>query len=147
MKKILFALCAILGIVACEQEPNVEMEQTLKLSVDNSEIYADGEQAATFTVKDLQGNVVEGATIYFAETNEALDGNTFKTKYAGQYKFYAKKDNAISNDITVVAKVKEDTPDNPDTPETPEPEEPTDPETPEEPTDTDTPEGDGTTTE
>lgn len=119
MKKILFALFAILGIVACEQEPNVEMEQTLKLSVDNSEIYADGEQAATFTVKDLQGNVVEGATIYFAGTNEALEGNTFKTKYAGQYKFYAKKDNAISNDITVVAKVKEDTPDGPDNPDDP----------------------------
>ena len=127
MKKILIALVSILGLAACEVEPINEVEQTLKLSVDNSEIFADGEQVATFIVKDLQENIVEGATILFTETNEALDGNTFKTKFAGQYKFYAKKDNAISNDVTVVAKVKEnnDNPDNPENPENPGGQDPT----------------------
>ena len=106
MKKILFALFALMGIVACEQiSVDPIIEETLKLSADKSEIVADGSDAATFTVKDANDNVVD-ATIYFAETNEALEGNTFKTKYAGEYKFYAKLNNEISATITIVAKAK-----------------------------------------
>lgn len=79
MKKILFALVAMLSIVACEQEPEAPIvEQNLVLTADNEQIYANGEQAATFTVKDSEGAVVEGATIYFANTHEALEGNSFK---------------------------------------------------------------------
>ncbi len=111
MKRLLFALVAMLGIIACETEPQTPVvEQTLQLSADNTEIYADGAQTATFTVKDSQGDVVEGATIYFANTNEALEGNTFKTKYVGTYTFYAQKGNDKSNTITIEAlEVKEDT--------------------------------------
>ena len=111
MKKILFALVAMLSIVACEQEPEAPVvEQNLVLTADNEQIYANGEQAATFTVKDSEGAVVEGATIYFANTHEALEGNSFKTKYAGTYSFYAKKENSKSNTITITAnEVKEDT--------------------------------------
>ena len=75
MKKILFAMIALLGIVACEKEPATTAE-SIKLVVDNSEIYANGIQAATFSVTNDKGVAVEGATIYFAETNEALAGNT-----------------------------------------------------------------------
>ena len=86
MKRLLFALVAMLGIIACETEPAAPVvEQTLQLSADNTQIYADGTQTATFTVKDSAGEAVEGATIYFADTNEALEGNTFKTKYVGTY--------------------------------------------------------------
>lgn len=105
MKKLLFALVALMGIVACETTPIDTVEQTLQLSVDNSEIYANGVQTATFTVKDSDGVVVNDATIYFEETNEALTSNSFKTNYAGEYKFYAKKGNAKSNTVNVIAKV------------------------------------------
>ena len=116
MKRLLFAFVALLGIVACEpQEPIVE--QVLELAADKSEITADGSDVATFTVKNAEGNTVD-ATIYFADTNEALEGNTFKTKYAGEYKFYAKKDNSKSNEYTIVAKEATDTP----VPPTPKPE-------------------------
>ena len=108
MKKILFALVALLGIVACEQVGvDAVVKETLKLSVDKSEINTDGADIVTFTVKDSSDAVID-ATIYFADTNEALEGNTFKTKYAGEYKFYAKRGNEKSNTITIIAKVKSD---------------------------------------
>ena len=108
MKKILFALCALLGIVACEHnEADTVITETLKLSADKSEIINDGADAVTFSVKDASDAAVE-ATIYFADTNEALEGNTFKTKYAGEYTFYAKRGNEKSNTITVVAKKADD---------------------------------------
>ena len=81
---------------------------------------ANGTDVATFAVADSKGAAVTDATIYFADTNEALTGNTFKTRYAGEYKFYAKRSNEKSNTIIVVA-VKAETPDNPgDEPGTPE---------------------------
>ncbi|MBR5818773.1 MAG: IdeS/Mac family cysteine endopeptidase, partial [Alistipes sp.] len=109
MKKILFALAALLGIVACENEPAVEVQQTLTLSADKVDIVADGEDVATFTVKNSNDEVAE-ATIYFEETNEALEGNTFKTKYTGEYKFYAKNGNNKSNTLTINAIEKGNTP-------------------------------------
>ena len=107
MRKILFALVALLGIVACEQTTVTTVSESLKLAADKSEIVADGADEVTFTVKDSHDAVVE-ATIYFADTNEALEGNTFKTKYAGEYKFYAKKGDAKSNTFTVTAKSNND---------------------------------------
>ena len=112
MKRVFFALVALLGIVACDPEPTTTIEQNLMLSADKSEITADGADMATFAVKDTEGNSVD-ATIYFADTNEALEGNSFKTKYAGEYKFYAKKDNSKSNEYTIVAKEATETPEPP----------------------------------
>ena len=108
MKKSLFALVALLGFVACE-EPTIDttINETLKISADKNEIISNGTDVVTFTVKDSSDAVVD-ATIYFADTNEALEGNTFKTKYAGEYKFYAKRDNEKSNTITIVAEAKSD---------------------------------------
>ena len=79
MKKILFALVALLGIVACDTNEPV-VEQKINLSADKSEIVADGNDVVTFTVKNLEGEVLEDATIHFADTHEALEGMTFKTK-------------------------------------------------------------------
>ena len=104
MKKILFALIALLGITACEQVNVESNNESIKLSVDNTEIYANGTQAATFSVVNDKGEALNDATIYFSDTNEALEGNTFKTKYAGEYKFYAKRGNSKSNIVKVVAK-------------------------------------------
>ena len=112
MKKILFALVALLGIVACEQ-PAEEIQQTIKLSADKMEITADGNDTATFTVVDSNDNAVVDATLYLADTNEALEGMTFKTKYVGEYKFYAKKGNSKSNEVVVVAKEVNVTPEPP----------------------------------
>lgn len=103
MKKIFFAIVALLGFVACDQnEPAIE--EKLQLLVDKSEIVANGEDSATFTVKNANGEVVENATIYYADSHEALEGKSFKTKYAGEYSFYAKYEAATSDVMTVVAK-------------------------------------------
>ena len=115
MKKILFALVALLGVVACEQiEVDNVITETLKLSANKSDIIADGTDVVTFTVKDNSDAAID-ATIYFADTNEALEGDTFKTKYAGDYKFYAKRGNEISNTIVVVAKTNGNNGDEPST--------------------------------
>ena len=102
MKRLIFALMALLGIAACEPQPPVDPTQTLLLSVDKPIIVADGVDTATFTVTDHNKNEVN-ATILFADTKEAIEGNTFKTKYAGEYVFYAKYGNDISNPIGVKA--------------------------------------------
>ena len=114
MKKILFALVALLGFVACDTNEPV-VEQKINLSADKSEIVADGNDVVTFTVKNLEGEVLEDATIHFADTHEALEGMTFKTKYAGEYSFYAKRGTAKSDVWTVTAKEpsNNDDPDNP----------------------------------
>ena len=114
MKRLIFALMALLGIAACEPQPPVDPTQTLLLSVDKPIIVADGVDTATFTVTDHNKNEVN-ATILFADTKEAIEGNTFKTKYAGEYVFYAKYGNEISNPIGVKATEPGETP-------TPEPE-------------------------
>ncbi len=108
MKKILFALVALLGIVACEETTIEPIKESIKISADKNEIVADGTDIVTFTVQDYEGNNIEEYKILFADTNEELVGNTFKTKYAGEYKFYAQRRNEISNTIVVTAKAKSD---------------------------------------
>lgn len=105
-----FLIFALLGLIACETEPQETTQGTLYLYADNTEIYANGEDAVTFTVKDKEGTVLEDASIYFADTHEALDGNQFKTKYAGQYSFYAKRGMSQSTIIEVTAKKVDETP-------------------------------------
>ena len=102
MKKILFALVALLGFAACETNEPVR-EYELSLLVDKAVIIANGEDTVTFTVENWEGQVVEDATIHFADTHEALEGMTFKTKYAGEYSFYAKRGTAKSEVWTVLA--------------------------------------------
>ena len=109
MKKILLALVAMLGIVACETVPPQDPVQSLNLKADKLNIIADGEDKATFTVTDANNNEVN-ATILFADTNEAIEGNMFKTKYAGEYAFIAKYGNEISNVISIVATEPGETP-------------------------------------
>jgi hypothetical protein len=104
MKKILFALVALLGIVACEEQLPKDPAQTLIITADKLSIEANGEDMSTFTVTNKEGNEVN-ATIRFYETQEALESNTFKTKYAGEYTFiaYSTNTNEVSNVITITA--------------------------------------------
>ena len=109
MKKILSVILAIAGLVACDSnDPTVETK--LQLEADKSEIVANGEDAVMFTVKDIEGNILEDATIHFADSHEALEGKSFKTKYAGEYSFYAKRGAAQSEAINITAKEDNNTP-------------------------------------
>lgn len=118
MKKLFFALVALLGFVACDSnEPSFEPK--LQLIVDKAEIIANGEDCVTFAVKYDGNDVTADATIHFADTHEALEGNTFKTKYAGEYEFYAEYGSSKSEVWQVYAK--EDKGDDP-VPPGPEPE-------------------------
>lgn len=103
MKKILFALIVFLGIVACEKEPSTEIQQVLELSVDYSEIDADGEQVATFATT-LNGEDV-AAIVYDAAVHKALAGKTFSTFDAGTYTFYAKYGDLTSNEVEVTVRM------------------------------------------
>ena len=69
-----FLIFALLGLIACETEPQETTQETLYIYADNTEIYANGEDAVTFTIKDVEGTVVEDASIYFADTNVCQDG-------------------------------------------------------------------------
>ena len=109
MKKLFFALVAILGFVACDStEPSFEPK--LQLIVDKAEIVANGEDCVTFAVKFDGNDVTADATIHFADSHEALEGNTFKTKYAGEYSFYAKYGSSKSEVWQVYAKEDNNTP-------------------------------------
>ena len=95
MKRLFFALVALLGIAACEpkepQEPIVE--QVLKLTADKSEITADGTDLATFTVKDAEGNTLyvygifdQAGTRYDGMAKKPAVGDTVTVLgAAGQY--------------------------------------------------------------
>ena len=110
MKKILFMLLAIAGFVACDsKEPSFEPK--LQLLVDKAEIIANGEDCVTFLVKFDGKDVTADATIHFADSHEALEGNTFKTKYAGEYEFYAQYGSSKSEVWQVYAKEDNDAPD------------------------------------
>ncbi len=109
MKKILFMLLAIAGFVACDsKEPSFELKP--QLLVDKAEIIANGEDCVTFAVKYDGRDVTADATIHFADSHEALEGNTFKTKYAGEYEFYAQYGSAKSEVWQVYAKEDNNTP-------------------------------------
>ena len=70
------------------------------ISVDKTRIEADGTDYATFTVTPAD------AEIYWykgTETATKLNGNKFNTSIHGTYSFYAKKDELVSETITVEA--------------------------------------------
>ncbi|MBR2367415.1 MAG: hypothetical protein IKA81_02245 [Alistipes sp.] len=76
-----------------------------QLFADKAEIKADGEDMVTFTVTCDEEDVTESSTIINLITNEPLEGNTFTTTEAGEYKFMATCENnpLPSDEITIVA--------------------------------------------
>ena len=108
MKKLfsIFALLSLaVGFTACEkvaQENNTDTPTTtITLSVDKSEIAADGKEFATFSVD------VADAQIICLNDNSVLSTNTFKTTTAGEYRFAAIKGGVKSNEVKVIAKALE----------------------------------------
>lgn len=81
----------------------LEHTSNLVLSVDKPEIWANGEDVVTFTVKYNAEDVTHSATIKMNGT--AITGNTFTTVNTGEYKFTAVMyDGKTSNEVTVTAK-------------------------------------------
>ncbi|MBR5215779.1 MAG: IdeS/Mac family cysteine endopeptidase [Bacteroidales bacterium] len=128
MKKLLFILSLFFIITSCDKTP------IITLSVDKSEISADGKDIATFKVisTDKHNNeedVTNNSQIFFADSKLEVGSTTFSTTEPNSYSFYATYEDAVSNKVTVTAiEVEEE-------PETPEdPQDPQDPQDPEEPT-------------
>lgn len=76
-------------------------DQTVILKVEPATIVADGVQTATFSVT-FNGEAVD-ATIYNAEDESPLEGNTFTTTTAGEYTFFALYQETRSNVVKVSA--------------------------------------------
>ena len=125
MKKLFYlSLLILLYVTSCKPKPPVEETKPITLSVDTTEILANGEDIATFTVLCDKEDVTDDCLIYFAANNEQLSGYTFSTTEPDTCKFYARRGEVKSNTVTIIAK--EVVPDEPD-----EPEDPDEPEIPE----------------
>ena len=136
MKKLLFVLSLILLITSCDKTP------IITLSIDKSEISADGKDFATFKVISVdkhnnEEDVTNNSQIFFADSKLEVGSTTFSTTEPNSYSFYATYEDAVSNEVSITAIEVEEEPETPETPETPEepetPETPENPETPEEP--------------
>ncbi len=116
MKKFfsLIAMIAAVAMVSCEPTPSPEPDPTpekLTASVSPSEITADGQSKAVFTVK-YGDKAVSNVKAYVNGTETALSNLTFTTKTAGTYKFYftyewKTGESVKSNEVTVTAKAAE----------------------------------------
>ena len=128
MKKLLFILSLFFIITSCDKTP------IITLSVDKSEISADGKDIATFKVisTDKHNNeedVTNNSQIFFADSKLEVGSTTFSTTEPNSYSFYATYEDAVSNKVTVAAIEVEEEPEDPEIPEDPQ-----DPQDPEEPT-------------
>lgn len=116
MKKFfsLIAMIAAVAMVSCEPTPSPEPDPTpekLTASVSPSEITADGQSKAVFTVK-YGDKAVQNVKAYVNGAETALSALTFTTKTAGTYKFYftyewKTGESVKSNEVTVTAKAAE----------------------------------------
>ena len=94
-------------IVATATGDEPQPENEVALSVDKGEIEADGNDVATFTVT-VDGNAVtEGYTIKNLNYNTDLEGNTFTSNVAGDFRFVAEYEGVKSNEVEVKAIKKE----------------------------------------
>ena len=107
MKKFLsiFAIVALaLGFTACEPtvEPQPETQKPT-LSVDKSEILANGADKATFTAT-VDGVESADIQIISLKDNSILSGNTFTTTEPGKYQFKAIYGQESSDVVEITAK-------------------------------------------
>ena len=116
MKKFfsIIAMIAAVALVSCEPTPTPDPDPTpekLTASVTPSEITADGQSKAVFTVK-YGDKAVSNVKAYVNGTETALSNLTFTTKTAGTYKFYftyewKTGESVKSNEVSVTAKAAE----------------------------------------
>ena len=98
MKKLLLVLAIIcLVLPSCKKT-------TITLSVDKTEITADGIDVAKFKViANDEDNVTKEARIFFSDTNKEVGGTSFSTTEPKTYSFYATYEDATSEKVTVTA--------------------------------------------
>ena len=85
-------------ITSCKKTP------VITLSVDKTEISADGVEIATFKVIcDDDEDVTKNCRIFFSDTKKELGATTFSTTEPNTYSFYATYEDATSNTVTVTA--------------------------------------------
>ncbi len=116
MKKFfsIIAMIAAVALASCEPTPTPDPDPTpekLTASVTPSEITADGQSKAVFTVK-YGDKAVSNVKAYVNGTETALSNLTFTTKTAGTYKFYftyewKTGESVKSNEVSVTAKAAE----------------------------------------
>ena len=116
MKKFfsIIAMIAAVALASCEPTPTPDPDPTpekLTASVTPSEITADGQSKAVFTVKYGE-KTVSNVKAYVNGTETALSNLTFTTKTAGTYKFYftyewTTGETVKSNEVSVTAKAAE----------------------------------------
>lgn len=107
-------MIAAVALVSCEPTPSPEPDPTpekLTASVSPSEITADGQSKAVFTVK-YGDKAVSNVKAYVNGAETALNALTFTTTTAGTYKFYftyewKTGESVKSNEVTVTAKAAE----------------------------------------
>ena len=107
-------MIAAVALASCEPTPTPEPDPTpekLTASVTPSEITADGQSKAVFTVK-YGDKAVSNVKAYVNGTETALSNLTFTTKTAGTYKFYftyewKTGETVKSNEVSVTAKAAE----------------------------------------
>ena len=110
MKKLfnIFALLSLAtSFVACEntEQPTPDnKEYQVELSADKAEIMADGQDAATFTVEVDGSNTTDGVMIICLNDNSVLEGDTFTTTTAGEYRFKASYKGFTSAEVKITAK-------------------------------------------
>ena len=98
MKKLLFILAMICMITSCNKTP------VITLSVDKTEISADGKDIATFKVIcDDDEDVTKDCQIFFTDTKKEVGATSFSTTEPNTYSFYATYEDATSNTVTVTA--------------------------------------------
>lgn len=79
-----------------------EVEKIITLEADKSEIVADSTETVTFTVKVDGIEVTYGYEITNLNYNVAIEGNTFVSDVAGEFKFQAKYENKwLSNEVSI----------------------------------------------
>lgn len=79
-----------------------EAEKIITLEADKSEIVADNTETVTFTVKVDGAEVDNNYQIINLNYNAPLEGNTFVSDVAGEFKFQAKYDGKwLSNEVTI----------------------------------------------
>ena len=131
MKKLLFILAMFCMITSCNKTP------IITISVDKSEISANGIDKATFKVicidkHNNEEDVTKDCQIFFSDSKLELGATSFSTTEPNSYSFYATYEDAVSNKVTVTAIEVEEEPEDPEIPE--DPEDPQEPQDPEEPT-------------
>lgn len=87
-------------------EEYIEPEKPIELTASKNNIIANGADKTEFTVTQDNVNVTSQSEIYV--NGNKINGSSFSTTTPGSYNVYAKKNDVISNEITITAEAAAD---------------------------------------